>query len=623
MTVHLRYSVLGPVRAWRDNDEIDLGSPQQQAILAVLLLREGTLTTIEELVDAIWSEEPPRTAAGTVRTYVSRLRRVLDPEARRASPAIESFSGGYAMRVPSDAVDLGVFRKHLARAQMAQPRADHAAVAAALRDALALWQGIPLAGVPGAYAAAQRDRLMQVRLGAQIDRIAAELDLGRHAEATAELSVLVAEHPLRERLRELFMLALYGCGRQAEALATYRDIRRRLTGELGINPGADLQRTHQRILAADPALSRQAETEQPATPVASAPNQLPPDLSDFTGRSGVFADITDMLAQGDGVPVVAVTGMGGVGKTALAVHAGHTIRTGFPDGQVFADLAATSERPTEPYAVLAGFLRAFEVAEEDLPEALSDRVALWRTILASRRVLVVLDDARDSAQVRDLLPATPGSAAIITSRRQILDLSGSGWVKLDPFRPDEALLLMERIAGSGRIRAEIEAARRLVADCSCLPHAVRLVGARLVARPRWSIAETAERVLEELQVQHRPVEHCPATGVPFERGVRQLTGEQARAFRLLALPETQEISIATAAAMLQLPEAHAETVLESLADVHLIEPGRRGRYRYVDLVRRFARHLAFNVDGPAACQGALARTSHSGDDAEISGALRR
>ena len=573
----MRFAVLGPARAWQDGLEVDLGAPQQRLILAVLLLREGTLATLDELVQVVWSGDPPKTAAGTIRTYVSRLRRLLSG----AGSAIESLAGGYAMRVPADATDLGVFRRRMATAQVAMHNGDPRAAHAALTEALDLWHGTPLAGLPGEYAESQRTRLAQLRLSALSDRIALDLELGRHAEQAVELSVLVAENPLREGFRELYMLALYGSGRQADALATFRDIQRRLSAELGIGPGSELRALQQRILVADPTLVRTASAEPAVTRV---PNQLPPAPSDFTGRQAETSDVVGTLVRADEVPVVAVTGMAGIGKTAFAVQVAHAVSTDFPDGQLYADLGATGDRPADPCEVLGGFLRAYGVPAGEVPRAYCDRVAMWRTVLSGRRVLLLLDDARDSAQVWDLLPATPGSAAIVTSRHRILDLPGSRWLKLDPLLAPDAMQLLERLTGAHRVRAEPAAAHQLLAHCSYVPYAIRLAGVRLLARRHWRVADVARRIDEEIR----------AAGTPFERGYRQLGAELARAFRLLAQPGDEYISVPEAAAILKLPEPDAEEMLESLADLHLIEPGRRGRYQYVGLIKRFARAQADN-----------------------------
>lgn len=610
MAPQVRFCVLGPMRAWRDDIEVDLGSPQQQAVLAMLLLREGRLTLSSELISAIWGADPPRAAAGTVRTYISRLRRSLESGVDSAV-RIDSFGGGYALEVDPAALDHTLFHLHISRAREARKNADPAAVDESLREAIALVRGTPLAGVPGPYAEIQRSAILQALLSARAHRLAATLELGQHSEAVAELSTLTTEYPLREQFRELLMLALYRSGRQADALAVFQSVRRRLADDLGIDPGPRLQSLHQRILDNDPNLFQLTTIRAPSRSSTFTtwltPRQLPADLADFTGRDRVLAEITEALTRPDAVPVVAIAGMGGVGKTALAVHAAHGVRDHFPDGQVFVQLDALGDSPAEPRDVLANLLRTFRPIAEPLPETLGERAALWRTMLSGRRVLIVLDDAAHSAQVQHLLPATPGCAVLVTGRRRLMDLPGSDWITLDVFEPDEALTLLGRMAGHDRVAAEPRAARNLVAACSHIPHAVRCGGARLIARPDWSIADFERRVTEEMSQLTKHYEDSLAITDPFARGFQQLDAEQVRAFRLLAVPDGQEISTAAAAAMLELPEAVAETLLESLANVHLIEAGVRGRYRYHGLVRWFARHRAFIEDGGPAGLAALGR----------------
>jgi DNA-binding SARP family transcriptional activator len=619
MTPRVRFSVLGPMRAWRDDREVDLGSPQQQATLAVLLLREGHLTLSTELISAIWGDDPPRAAAGTIRTYISRLRRSLVSEDDAPAVGIDSLGGGYALRLPDEALDLARYRNHVTRARAARKNTDPASAAAELRAAIALWNGTPLAGVPGPYAEGQRSALLQSLLTTRVHRLTAELELGHHTEATGELAMLAEEHPLREQFRELLMLALYRSGRQAEALEVFGSVQRHLADELGIDPGPRLQTLHRRILGGDPKLLgpttgpvpiRQppnggVDRRKAPAPVVP-PHQLPADLPDFTGRRRVLADLTEILTRPDSVPVVTLAGMGGVGKTALAVHAAHAVRTHFPDGQVFVTLNALGTNPADPYEVLADLLRAFSVPEP-VPDTLDQRAALWRTTLSGRRVLIVLDDARDTAHVRELLPATPGSAVILTGRRLIQDLAGSYSSTLDVFDPDEALALFGRMAGRNRVEAEPAAARDLAAVCSHLPHAVRLLGARLVARPHWSLADFSHRLADEMSQQSTHYEECVAVAAPFARGYRHLDSEQARAFRSLAVPDCEQISTAAAAATLELPEDVAESLLESLADLHLIGAGSRGQYHYVNLVRLYARHRAYAEDGVAACREVVER----------------
>jgi DNA-binding SARP family transcriptional activator len=581
--VDVRFQVLGPVRAWLADDELELGTPQQRAILGVLLLRAGMPASPDHLISAVWGPAAPQAAVGMIRSYVSRLRRVLPAD------VITSVGGGYALRATHlDATD---FSRHLAAARDTR---DATTKATELRAALALWQGAPLAGVNGDYAEFERTRLTQLRLTAVEDLAAVDLATGRHAEATAGLAEVIAEQPLRERPRELLMLALYRSGRQADALAVYTEIQHLLTDELGLDPGPELREMQRRILAADQALNA------PATP-RRQPTQLPPDLPNFVGRADLLADMVDALTpSAANVPVVGIEGLAGVGKTALAVHIGHTLAARFPDGQLFVDLA-----DGDP---LTSLLRAIGVT--DLPATSGERTVLWRASTAGRRLLVVLDNARDNPndaeQLRPLLPGAGGAAVVITSRQRLYGVPYAHWLRLTGLRADESLALFERLVGD-RVRAEPDVARDLIASTSGLPQVLAALGGRIASRPEWTLAAARDRIGRlgpDAPVQ-RP--ECGAIERPYISALDDLMPAQARAFRLLAVPDGQDFGPAAAAAVLDLPVGETTMLLESLVDVHLLELGGVDRYFYHEPVRYFARSRAYTDDGPDASQAALTR----------------
>ncbi|MEU0452719.1 MULTISPECIES: BTAD domain-containing putative transcriptional regulator [unclassified Streptomyces] len=597
----LRFGVLGPVRAWRGDEPISTGSPQQRALLAALLLREGRTATAAELIDALWGEEPPSQALAALRTYASRLRKVLDPG------VLVSESGGYAVRdLAEGALDLAVAQDLATEAEKARSAGDLCHAREVLRRALALWDGETLAGVPGPYAEAQRVRLEEWRLQLLETRLDMDLEQGCHAEAVSELTALTAAHPLRERLRELLMLALYRSGRQAEALAVYADTRRLLADELGVDPRPGLSELQQRILQADPGLAEPSSPAPEPAAVPVRPAQLPATVPDFTGRSGFVRELGDLLAAAEGrvMAVSALAGIGGVGKTTLAVHVAHQARSAFPDGQLYVDLQGAGARAAEPETVLGSFLRALGTADSAIPDSLEERAALYRSVLAGRRVLVLLDNARDAAQVRPLLPGTDGCAALVTSRVRMVDLAGAHLVDLDVMSPDEALALFTKIVGEERVASERKAALDVVAACGFLPLAIRIAASRLAARRTWTVSVLAAKLADERRRLDELQAGDLAVKATFELGYGQLEPAQARAFRLLGLADGPDISLAAAAAVLDLPVEETEDLLESLVDTSLLESAAPGRYRFHDLVRLYARACAERDEHPPSERGA-------------------
>ncbi|MFE0133850.1 BTAD domain-containing putative transcriptional regulator [Streptomyces sp. NPDC059037] len=583
-----QFSVLGPVRAWLGAEQLSMGSPQQRALLAALLMRDGRTATASELIDALWGDEPPSQALAAVRTYASRLRKVLPPG------VLVSESGGYAVVVADGALDLTLAEDLWAEAEKARGVGDLCQARTLVNKALSLWDGEPLANVPGPYAETQRARLEEWRLQLLESRLDMDLEVGCHAESVSELTALTAAHPLRERLRELLMLALYRSGRQAEALAVYADTRRLLADELGVDPRPGLKELQQRILQADPALAEpSAAAPEPAAAVVR-PAQLPATVPDFTGRASFVDELSEILSSAEGrvMAVSALAGIGGVGKTTLAVHVAHVTRTHFPDGQLYVDLQGAGARAAEPETVLGAFLRALGTADSAIPDSLEERSALYRSVLDGRRVLVVLDNARDAAQVRPLLPGMEGCAALVTSRIRMVDLAGAHLVDLDVMSPEEALLLFTRIVGEERVQSERKAALDVVAACGFLPLAIRIAASRLAARRTWTVSTLAAKLADERRRLDELQAGDLAVKATFELGYGQLEPAQARAFRLLGLADGPDLSLAAAAAMLDLPLEDTEDLLEALVDTSLVESAAPGRYRYHDLVRLYARACA-------------------------------
>ncbi|MFJ1708857.1 BTAD domain-containing putative transcriptional regulator [Kitasatospora sp. NPDC088346] len=620
----LRISVLGPLRAWRGERELEIGPAQRRAVLAALVLRCGRVAPLADLVQDIWGWNPPATASGALRNHVSRLRAAL--ETRPSVPEVlVSQAGGYALRLGDRALDIAEVERLSSEAEVARTRGDLESAARLLAQAEALWDGAPLTGVPGDYAQRHRDRLSEHRLVLIEARLELELQLGRHTQAVTELTAMADEHPLRERLRALQMTALYRCGRQGEALAGFATARWHLAEELGADPGPDLARLHQRILEADPTLSalsrtasspvgEQAGSGGPARPAWKRPAQLPSDAPDFTGRQEEVARTLDTLVSGTRrrgtAPVVCVIhGMGGVGKTALAVHVAHAARDRFPEGQLYADLRGAGREAADPYEVQELFLRALGVASGSIPQDRDERTALYRSWLADRGLLLLLDNAAGTTQVSALLPGTSGCAVLVTSRTPLICLPATSRTALEPLSERDARGLLERIVGADRCRREPQAAKDLVHACGMLPLAVRIVGARLAARPRWPLSFAASRLgdrgqrITELEAGDLAVEQV------FQLGYLALDADHARAFRLLAIPEVTDISSAAAAAVLRCELRAAEVILDDLVPAGLLEPGGPECYRYHDLLRLFARHRTLETDDPEVRRDALSRTA--------------
>ncbi|AUG79459.1 hypothetical protein CFP65_4735 [Kitasatospora sp. MMS16-BH015] len=610
----LRFQVLGPVQAWRGEQQLALGSPQQQAVLTALLLHQGRPVTTQDLVDGLWGENPPPQAVAALRTYVSRLRAVIEPnrEVRARAELLVSVSDGYALRVAPEAVDLTVFDGLVAEASAARSAGDAPEAHRLLVEALALWSGRPLAGVPGGYADAQRLRLAERQITAWEERCATALDIGLHAEVVAELSTLAAEHPLRERLRELLMLALYRCGRQAESLGVYADTRKLLIDELGVEPGAGLATMHSRILAADPSLTLAPtaaadNSERDSGPVFTPPAQLPADVSDFSGRAALVGELQGVLqnASGQAVVVTSLAGIGGVGKTTLAVHVAHSVRSEFPDGQLYVDLRGAGASPADPAVVLGDFLHALGAAET--PESLDQRAALYRSLLANRRMLILLDNAQDVNQLTPLIPGVAGCAVLVTSRSRLAGIPGAHLVDVEELTPEEALALFSAIVGEQRVAAEPEAALAVVTACGFLPLAVRIAAARLASRPRWSVSDLARRLadqrrrLAELQLGNLAVE------TTIGLGYGQLSTDEARAFRLLSLVDSPDLPLSAVTALLGVGEDRAEELAEALVEANMLECFTPGRYRYHDLLRLYAQHRNEKLKDTAAQDAARLR----------------
>ncbi|MGH3395659.1 MAG: BTAD domain-containing putative transcriptional regulator [Streptosporangiaceae bacterium] len=619
----LRFALLGPVRAWRGDAELSLGAPQQRAVLAVLLLAEERQVSQGTLVDALWGGEPPKAARSTIRTYVSRLRRCL-AVGQGGPEMIESVGDGYVLMLRSATVDLTGFAQRVREAHEAGQAGDMTRSAALLREALAVWQGVPLAGLPGPYAGAQRARLAELQLAALEDRLALDVELGRHAAAAPELRSLIAAHPTREKLSELLMHALYRAGRQAEALDVYARTQRLLNEDLGIDPGPALREMHQRILQMDEdligAVSAPPRTEREAWPPApvTRPAQLPADLPAFAGRRTELARLDALLAAaGPGrlaAPIAVIDGMAGIGKTALAVHWAHRAAARFPDGQLYVNLRGFDPGGTVVSAseALRGLLGALGVAPPRIPDGLEAQAGLYRSLLSGRRMLIVLDNARDVEQVRPLLPGSPESLVLVTCRHHLTGLvttHDAQPLALDPFSAQEAGEALARRLGADRLAADPGALAEIIELCAGLPLAMAIVAARATVYPNLPVAVIASELRDARTRLDALSAKDPATDLRavFSWSCQLLSAPAARLFRLLSLHQGPDVSAEAAASLAGLPVAEARPLLEELAAARLTTEHLPGRFSSHDLIRVYAAELGRALDGAAGRTQALGR----------------
>jgi DNA-binding SARP family transcriptional activator/predicted negative regulator of RcsB-dependent stress response len=599
----MQVRLLGPVELWDGAASVPIG-PRARAVLAALALDAGRVRSVDRLIEAVWGDRAPTTATAQIQACVSALRRALrvaDPDGEPVRDVIVTVPPGYLLR--TDQVDLLEFERRIEHARGLEP----ARASDELRAALALWRGPALGGLPGL--AAEAARLEERRMTALEERIDADLALGRAGDLIPELVSLVAAHPLRERVRGQLMRALHRAGRRSEALSAYQEARDTMVGELGLEPGPDLRRIQQAILA--------DEASGPGEPVPLAgPSPLPPDIADFTGRAKQIAEIASALTWRPepyaAVPIIAISGRGGVGKTTLAVHVAHRLREEFPDGRLYVGLHGTDASPADPGDVLGRLLRSLGVDGAAVPAEPDERADLYRARLDGRRVLIVLDNAADERQVRPLLPGSPLCGVLVTSRRRLTGLAGATRIELDAFDAAQAAELLTRVAGIERVAAEPEAADRVAALCDRLPLALRIAAARLAAKPHWTLERLARRLADERRRLDELVHADLEVRGSLALGHRGLSAGAQRAFRLLGLLDVADFAAWTAAALVDLPMQEGEDLVEELVDARLLEVAGRDatdqpRYRFHDLLRVYARERALAEEIPAARKAALGR----------------
>ncbi|MFD8964384.1 BTAD domain-containing putative transcriptional regulator [Streptomyces sp. NPDC059568] len=616
----IEFGVLGEIQAHSDGVAVDLGPARQRSVFAALVVDINRTVPVDVLVDRVWGVRPPQRAKPTLYSYMSRLRQVLDTMADEASTDGTSTNGasiarraaGYALLADPGVVDVNIFRDLVGQARAR----DDARAATLFERALGLWRGEPFAGVDTPWFSSLRESLLGERHACRLDRNDVQLRRGHHATLLTELAACHDTHPLDERLAAQFMLALYRSGRAAHALRCFEQVRRALAEELGSDPSDELRRLHQRVLANDPAIGVPAPTAVAApaavaVPTAGSPSsrdralprQLPAAPRWFTGRQSELAELDKALGRagqpGAAVAVCAVSGSGGIGKTSLALHWAHQNADRFPDGQLHVDLRGfdSSGEPLASAAAVRVFLDALGVDPGSVPADQQALTGLYRSLVADRRMLIVLDNAVDSAQVAALLPGSTGCAVLITSRRRLTGLAvthGAHLVPLDVLSVSESRELLGRHLGEDRLAADPGAVTAVLEHCTGLPLAISVVGARAAAGAGFPLAALAE----ELQNESARLDALDTGDLSANvRAVclvsyRALTGEAAEVFRLLGAAPGPEIGLAAAGSLLGRSPSAARAALRELETVHLVEQPAPGRYRMHDLIRLYAAERA-------------------------------
>ncbi|HEX8628602.1 MAG TPA: BTAD domain-containing putative transcriptional regulator [Catenuloplanes sp.] len=604
-TAGVRFGVLGQVRVDTARGPLPLSGPRERKIVAVLLVGRGAVVTLDHLINAVWDERMPVTARRQVQNCVSALRRQLVAHGGGRG-VILADGPGYRIRLSSRELDLDLFDTHVATGRSLALAGDHERAVTQLRAALDLWRGPALAGLDGRIIESTAARLEEQRLAVIEECIDLELSLGRHREVIAELMGLVADQPLRERLVGQLMLALYRSGRQADALRRYVDTRAILHEELGVDPGRRLQELHCSILTADDGLlpgAAEAVTTGGADPVARdtravVPAQTPMGVAHFVGRTRQLKELDELLSTDSTVGICVVAGMAGVGKTTLAVHWAHRVSGRFPDGQVYLNLRGHGPNGSTMTAgeALRGLLSALAVPPASMPTSIDAQAGLYRSLIAARRLLIVLDNAGSVEQIGPLLPGAPSSLVLVTSRSRLPDLLAGGaasLVLLDPLPPGEAQRLLAQRLGQERTAAEPSAVREIIGRCAGLPLALALVAARATANPTFPLRAVADGLAEPGRGLDAFTDGGSTVDVraTFSWSYRQLSAAAARLFRWLGLHFGPDLTAPAAASLAGEPLREVRLALAELTAAHLTTENLPGRYGMHDLLRAYAAEL--------------------------------
>ncbi|MEV7930810.1 BTAD domain-containing putative transcriptional regulator [Kitasatospora sp. NPDC088779] len=607
----MEFRILGSLEVRAGAAPVRLGGRRQRSLLAMLVAHSNRTVPLPRLVDAVWDQDPPATADRQIRNMVGLLRRALG-----TGPASPIVTDGAGYRLVAD--DAQVDHRLFASRAAATEDLDAAQAVPRLREALELWRGPALDGLPGLAFAALAAGLEEQRMAVLERLYELELEAGRHREVAAELTGLVADFPLRDRLVRQLLTALHRSGRHSDGLEAYRRHASRLSEDLGLDPTPEAQALQRALLLPCPAPTARPDRTAPSTGVAPTvppadprPEQLPSGLSVFVGRAPELLVLDRVLTTGEpgarptATPCAVITGAAGVGKSVLALHWAHLTRERFPDGRLFADLRGWSAAgPRSPHGVLAAFLRALGVPAESIPAQLDEASALYRSLLAERRMLVVLDDAAGPEHVRPLLPGGSGCAVVITSRDRLTGLvarEGAHRVGLDGFTPAEGQALLARVLGVGAAEAQRQAGARLLDACGHLPLALGIAAAQLRDRPQRDLAAFADELAsstDRLGALEAGGDDRSSLRSAFGLSYRALDPAARRLFRRLGLFPGVDISAPVAATLSAAAVDECERLLGRLTTAHLLAEPSLGRYRFHDLLKLFAAELGTREESP-------------------------
>ncbi|WP_187368303.1 BTAD domain-containing putative transcriptional regulator [Nonomuraea terrae] len=593
--------ILGSLTVRLGRRTVDIGSLKQRCMLGLLALQPNEVVSRDEIIDVLWGDDPPVTCVSLVHSYASRLRQTLEGSRQTSSREqhITATRQGYKLTVEPEQLDLFVFNDLVIRAREMHDDNEESALDL-FHQGLSSWRGPVLADtVPGLRQHPAAIRLSHQRLAVVLAHADLAIQTGRPEQAVEHLRALACSEPLHEGMHARLMLALAGSGQRAAALQVFSDIRTRLSHELGVDPSEELKAAHLQVLRQEAPSEPVPETEsrQRSALVMRmvAPAQLPPDVAGFTGRCRALDRLRDLVSPtvtGTGAKVIAVTGMAGVGKSALGVHWAHEMRGMFPDGQLYLELNGNSHTPLCPVEALRRLLSALGVPPDRIPAAQAEATALFRTLLADRRMLIVLDDAASTAQIRPLLPGNPDCLVLITSRTQLVSLTasdGAPLVNLDVLAPEESAALLATMLGRKRVAAEPEAAAMLAELCGHLPLALRIAATNLIVRPGRRLESFVAELrdgdrLSALRVDGDDLSIRDAIDISY----RKLRPAARQLFRYLGRHAEPEITYVTAAATLGTAVHRVKPLLEQLCMASMLRRVAHDRYRMHGLLRYYA-----------------------------------